>query len=67
MIRDIDTDQFKINVKLKTGHSFEGMDMPPNPTGQYDRIVSFWYNGKMRCYPLGEVEFFEFVPDKEER
>ena len=64
MIRDPETDVFTINVKLKTGEFFTDKDIPNNPNGDQERMISFWHEDKLRVYPLENVEYYELVPEK---
>jgi hypothetical protein len=52
----------KLNVTLKDGTKFEGMDTTGSPFGQHERAVSFWIGDVIRMYPLTEVAFVELVP-----
>lgn len=66
MIRELKTKEFSINVKLKSGAFFENRDIPNSPFGEYERMVSFWHNDKLRVYSIEEVEFCELIPEESE-
>lgn len=51
----------KINVTLKDGNFFRNKDIPPQPFGNHERMVSFWLGDVLRSYPMSEVEYVEFV------
>lgn len=57
------TGQFKMNIRLKSGMYFEGMNISNEPLASSDYIVSFWYEGAIRIYPLQDVEYYELIPD----
>jgi hypothetical protein len=65
MIRDTDSNNFTINIKLKTGELFENKDIPSSPCGQHETIVSFWIGAVIRVYPLVDIEYYELVPQKD--
>jgi len=65
MIRDLKTNNLLISVKLKSGKLFEYKDIPSNPIGEHERIISFWNNGKIRAYPLHDIEYYEIIPQEE--
>lgn len=63
MIREPSSMQnLTINVTLKDGTEFHGMDVTSNPFGQHERVVSFWVGDVLRMYPMSEVAFVELVP-----
>lgn len=63
MIREPNnTQNFTINVTLKDGTQFHGMDITGSPFGQHERVVSFWVGDVVRVYPMAEVAFVELVP-----
>jgi hypothetical protein len=63
MIREpSNMDNLTINVMLRDGTKFHGMDVTSNPFGQHERVVSFWFGDVIRMYPMSEVEFVELVP-----
>ena len=64
MIRDPETDVLCINVKLKSGELFKNKDITSKPLGDNERIISFWNDGKVRAYPLKDIEYFELVPEE---
>lgn len=65
MIRNFDNynENILINVKLKSGEFFEKMDISSAPLGQNERMVSFWIDGKIRVYPMCDVEYFEYCEE----
>lgn len=65
MIRNADSNNLSINVKLKTGELFENKDIPSSPYGQHETIVSFWKGAVIRVYPLVDIEYYELVPQKD--
>jgi hypothetical protein len=65
MVKDPDSSNLTINVKLKTGELFENKDMPSNPLGNHETIVSFWVGNVIRVYPLTNIEYYEFVLHKD--
>lgn len=62
MIRDAEKDNLTINVFLKNGRIFLEHDIPPNPLGDNDQFVAFWFGDVIRVYPMSEVAYFELVP-----
>lgn len=66
MIRMPETDEFTINVKLKTGTEFLKRDVTNQPFGDHGNVVSFWHGDAIRMYPLVDVEYVEVVPEKDE-
>lgn len=63
MIREPrNAENLTINVTLKDGTQFHGMDITSNPFGQHERAVSFWVGDVIRMYPMSEVAFIELVP-----
>jgi hypothetical protein len=48
-----------MNVKLKSGQYFAGVDFPE---GAADSVVAFFVGEKLRFYPLADVEYTELVP-----
>lgn len=67
MIIDPSDENFTINVKLKDGTLFSNHDFPSQPVGEHEKIICFWIKNKLRSYPLNEVEYYEFVPQKEKK
>ena len=62
MIKEPETSQFKMNVKLKSGEYFKNKDVTPEPFGDDAQMVSFWQNDKIiRIYPLKDIEYCELV------
>lgn len=57
-----ETQNFSINVKLKTGELFKNKDITNTPMGEHERWVSFWHNGNVRAYPYQDVEYYELIP-----
>lgn len=47
-----------MNVRLKTGEHFSCKDIPSDPF-HVPGMVVFWYSGKIRAYPLADVEYLE--------
>jgi hypothetical protein len=45
-----------IDVHLKNGEKFIAKDIPMEPFGKYERMVSFWHDDKVVVYPLTDVE-----------
>lgn len=64
MIKDPKTEDFSINVKLKTGEFFENKDVTNAPMGEHERWISFWENGRIRAYPYQDVEYYELIPNE---
>jgi hypothetical protein len=62
MIRDPEMNNLVISVKLKSGKLYEYKDISSKPMGDYERTVSFWHNGKIRAYPLQDIEYYEIIP-----
>jgi len=48
-----------MNVKLKNGQFFERCDIPERPFGENEQVVAVWLDGKIRMFPLRDVEFCE--------
>lgn len=68
MVRELSSMQsLTINVTLKDGTLFHGMDIPSNPFGQHERVVSFWVGDVIRMYPMSEVAFVELVPGAQQK
>ena len=55
-------DKATMNVVLKNGERFFGMDITGRPFGETERMVSFWYGDVIRMYPMSEVAYVELVP-----
>ena len=53
--------EISINVFLKNGEKYLGKDITNQPLGEHEKLVSFWHEGKIRTYPIRQVEYFEFV------
>ena len=65
MIRDLNQKQMMsatMNVVLKNGERFTGMDFTGRPFGEAERVVSFWHGDVVRVYPMSEVAYVELVP-----
>jgi hypothetical protein len=61
VIKDIENvENLTMNVVLKDGTKFEGMDMPSRPFDN-ERFVSFWVGDAVRMYPIANVDYIEFV------
>jgi hypothetical protein len=54
-------DNLCISVYLKDGTSYLEKDIPPQPFGKNDTIVSFWYNDKLVGIPMSEVSRVELI------
>ena len=61
MFKMPETQQFVINVKLKSGEFFEQKDITNSPMGEHETWVSFWHEGKIRAYPSIDIEYYELV------
>lgn len=65
MIKEPKQDQMMnatMNVVLKNGEAFTGMDFTGQPFGQAESVVSFWHGDVIRMYPMSEVAYVELVP-----
>ena len=65
-MNDFKTEDMKINVKLKSGEYFQKKDVPEQPFGDFETTVSFYNRGKVRIYPMADVEYCELIPGKAE-
>ena len=63
MIRNLEGNNFKMNVYLKSGEVFCGADITANPFEDHGRVVSFWYNNYLRFYPLEDIKFCEIYEE----
>ena len=55
-------DCIKINVILKDGAKILNKDITNQPLGEHGNVVSFWRDEKtVECYPIEQVECFQFV------
>lgn len=57
-------ENLKVNVFLKNGKSFLDKDITLKPLGEYERIISFWDDGAVKCIPIERVSCFEFYEKK---
>lgn len=64
MIKIPETQDFSINVRLKSGELFENKNITNSPMGEHERWISFWEDGKIRVYPCQDVEYYELIPNK---
>lgn len=63
MIKDLtDFENLSMNVMMKDGTKFEGMDIPSRPLGDNEKFVTFWIGDVVRMYPVAEVAYVELVP-----
>jgi len=67
MIKVPETQHFLINVKLKSGEFFESKDITNSPMGEHERWVSFWEHDKIRAYPACDVEYYELIPQTDNK
>ena len=62
MIRTVENEEnLQLNIFLKNGDSFMKKDIPDNPFGQNEKVVSFWNEGKLMMYPMDQVEHIELL------
>ena len=63
MIKEPETlDNLTMNVMLKNGVIFTGMNITGKPFGDNERMVSFWHGDVIRMYPMSDVAYVELVP-----
>jgi len=66
MIKEAENaETIRINVVLKDGTEFLAKDIPAQPLGEHETLVSFWHRGVLRIHPMSEVKYFEFTFEKE--
>jgi len=67
MITKEESKNITISVKLKNGILFENKNIPTSPIGENDKLVCFYTYKRtiLRCYPMSEIEYFEFKNIKE--
>lgn len=56
-------ENLKINVVLKSGKSFLGKDVPPKPLGEHERVISFWDDNAIMCFPMEQVLYFSLYTE----
>lgn len=44
-----------MSVLLKNGRQYKKMDITSQPSGQYERVLSFWDGDIVKVFPMGEV------------
>ena len=44
-----------ISVYLKNGDVFENKDVPTQPAGEHEKVISFWDGDSIVVYPISEV------------
>jgi len=64
MLKTVKTRQFLLNVKIKNGRLFEAKDIPTSFLSDHERWIAFWHNGRIRAYPIQDVEYYELVPQE---
>ena len=65
MLRNVDKDlvvKGTITVHLRNGKVYENCDFPTNVFSEYERITTFWVDGKVYNIPLDLVEAVVFNP-----
>jgi hypothetical protein len=65
-VKDFDNQSnLVMDVQLKTGKKFTNCDIPTNPMA-VNGIISFWYEGKIMCYPIDNITYFSLY-NKEDK
>jgi hypothetical protein len=49
-----------VSVYLKNGERWEYKDIPIQPTGEYEKVISFFDDDNLIVYPLDQVEKYIF-------
>jgi len=64
MIKQVTQEQaenMKLNVHLKSGECFSGVDSPIAPLGDNEIVVSFWLDDTLMIYPMDQIEHLEMI------
>lgn len=64
---ELETENMKINVYLKSGEEFKGKDLPPQPITDQEMFVSFWDGDIIKMFPLENIHKIEYYFDIPER
>ena len=64
MIKLLKTKNFSMTVILKDGSVFQNKDVPEYPFGEYEKLVAFWHEDKIRVYSMEAVQYIEFIPNE---
>lgn len=59
-VKELVSNDLKMNVAMKDGREFLGCDVAPKPQGEAERVVGFWYEGAIRMVPLQDVLHVDF-------
>lgn len=65
MLKNVDADKVQwgtVTVHLKDGTTYDQCDFPTQIFSEYERIVTFWWGGKMYNVPLDLVKLVVFNP-----
>ncbi len=59
MIRELkNQEKLVVDIFLKDGRSFLGKDIPPRPTGEFERYVSCFDGEAVAVFPMEQVKEF---------
>ena len=51
----------ELNVFLKNGKTFLNKDVPNQPMGKNERVVSFWNDDRLMVYPMEQIDHIEII------
>jgi hypothetical protein len=57
----LESEDIRINVYLRDGSKFIDKKISNQPTGEHERVVSFWNGDILTVYPLDLVQRYEFT------
>jgi hypothetical protein len=60
MIRDSDQKNLVVTVITVFGKIYSKCNIPSNPMGNHERVISFWDADRLMVFPLENVEYFYF-------
>ncbi len=63
MIREPETEQFKISVYFKSGKACLDKDTTSKPFGDHMNVVTFWDDDSIHIYPMDQIDHVELIPE----